>query len=128
MLNSTHSNRQPLAIVMLIMVLWQCLFVAVEAGAHSPNTADFHHQISTQPHSDSPSPCENPTCSDDKASDTHQPDSCDHCCACQGHCAHISIYVKFAALELAAPSFVPAGKRQEFRSLYPPSIYRPPIS
>lgn len=140
MLRSTHTNRQPLAIMMLFMVLWQCLFVAVEAGAAVSPVADPHHPIT---HSENPNldhPCADHPCFSHhvfETTDRHAfeatrhstggGDACDHCCACQGHGTHISIHVKGFSLEHRAPSFQPVATLQELPALYPPSIYRPPI-
>lgn len=130
--------------MMLIMVLWQCLFVAVEAGASVAPAADIHHQTagSADLHLSHPHPdiarldtarlntayiSHHPFDATDRHSSADSGDSCDHCCACQGHGTHLSIHIQGFSLALTAPGFLLVVAPQQLPSLYPPSIYRPPI-
>jgi hypothetical protein len=132
MLKPTNTNRQPLAILMLIMVVWQSLFIAVEAGAHAQVVADIHHQAPSQQHlkigqSCSETPCTNGLINPADGHVAEGIDSCDHCCACQGHGAHVSIYIKAFSLAIAPPRHCPVAHLIASCSFHPPSIYRPPI-
>lgn len=131
MLTSTIPTRRPVAIMMLIMVLWQCLFVAVEAGAqvHLPTVLDDHHLA---PHLEA-TPCADAQCPGHHiigAVEEHGPvsDSCDHCCACQGHSAHVSIYTKAFTLIITPPGNLPVAVLPTFCSRNSTAIYRPPIA
>ena len=124
------STSRPLLIMMSIMVLWQCLFVAVEAGAAVSPSVDIHHlvTVSADPHHPCPdAPCPSHPTVDSTHEHSDNSDSCDHCCACQGHSSHLSIHLKVFVPPLEAPGFQPVAVQQERLSLYPPSIYRPPI-
>lgn len=127
MLKPSPKSRRPFAIVMLIMVVWQCWFVAVEASEqfHLPTEPDSHHLVTNE--TESQPNCANSDCPSHNNEATTEGEACDHCCACQGHCAHISIHVRAFWLTISPPSNPLVVELPEIFPLHPATIYRPPI-
>lgn len=85
------------ALLMLALLLLQCVIVAVEVGASAGAflAVDAHHEMAYEPHHDA----HHVEQSSGLMAQGAQPDSCDHCCHCQGHGTHMALTEKFLTAE-----------------------------
>lgn len=107
---------------MLVLMLVQCLVVAVEAksGTSEVVILDSHHEILHDAHA--------ADITTDIAADDH-PSNCDHCCQCHGHShgAHLALLSGFST---SFPDTPPGALcRISFAVVtgHIANIYRPPI-
>lgn len=107
---------------MLVLMLVQCLVVAVEAksGTSEVVILDSHHEILHDAHA--------ADITTDIAADDH-PSNCDHCCQCHGHShgAHLALLSGFST---TFPDTRPGALcRSSFAAVtgHVANIYRPPI-
>jgi hypothetical protein len=129
---TSHRIRRA-ACLMLVLMAFQCLWIAVEASAESivPEQKAAHHQV-VDDHA-----CPVLGCIDGTTGergdhhtnvDTTRVDHCDHCCHCQGHGGHLLVLAKALLLSIDGPAVSCHELNLNISSTAFHAIYRPPIA
>lgn len=124
-----HSHPPALWHLLLMLIVVQGVFVALELGREAGHVIDGEDalhlvlpelpplELSAAPYADQT----------DSAS-TVPGDSCDHCCLCHGHGSHAATINGSLMPDFPPYKSEPIADYPSFSGKHPDSIYRPPIA